>query len=114
MKAKRSTPICPICSAPAHRQNTVYGIRYWHCNLWSWDGYPLADSETHALRKKVHKLFDPLWQSNKMTRTEAYRCLARSLKIPYRKCHMKMMGKETLKKVLLLIKKHKEKKDAKN
>lgn len=106
--SKKSIPICPKCGAAAHSIVTKYGPRYEHCDLWSWGNFPLVDKETHDLRQLAHSKFDPIWQSRKVSRTEAYRNLARKLKIPYRKCHMKLMGKKTLKKVLKIIEKEKK------
>lgn len=85
--------------------HTVYGPRYECCGLWSWSSSQLVDKETHQLRKLAHKEFDPLWKTGKMTRTQAYKYLAWKLKLPYRKCHMKLMKKEQLKKVLRILEK---------
>jgi hypothetical protein len=35
----------------------------------------LADAETRKWRRKAHEAFDPLWQSGRMTRREAYQRL---------------------------------------
>lgn len=44
---------------------------------------PLAQA-----RAEAHSIFDQLWKSGEMTRTEAYRWLAEQLRIPYERCHM--------------------------
>jgi hypothetical protein len=46
-------------------------------------GSPLARARCMA-----HSAFDPMWQSGKMSRSEAYTWLARQLSIPKHRCHM--------------------------
>jgi hypothetical protein len=50
----------------------------------------LADAPTRNARKKVKPLFNKLWESGKMTRVEAYTCLAIYLGIPLSQCHFGM------------------------
>lgn len=100
---KKPIPICPRCGATALKHITKHGIRYYHCNLWAWGKYPLVNKATHDLRILVHYKFDPIWQSGKMTRKEAYKNLAKELEIPLYRCHMKLMDKGTLKKALVII-----------
>lgn len=46
-------------------------------------GSPLA-----AARMAAHSAFDPIWQKGEMTRSGAYRWLARQLDLPTHLCHM--------------------------
>ena len=50
----------------------------------------LANSALRKLKNKAHCVFDPLWLSGGMTRTEAYTWLAEQLGIPFRDCHIGM------------------------
>jgi len=59
------------------------------CGLMKWNGSTStwADQETFDLRKQAHALFDPMWQSGKMTRKQAYEKLG---------FHFGQASKETL------------------
>lgn len=48
-------------------------------------GSPLARA-----RMKAHKAFDRLWQDGSMSRSQAYKWLARSMGISRERCHMIM------------------------
>lgn len=81
---------CHLCNSPVVmlRNRVVYGkdsgfwpFVYWCLGCGANTGvhngsiYPkgkLADKETRAARIRAHALFDPLWQENHMTRSEAY------------------------------------------
>ena len=85
----------------------------------------MADKKTRQLRAKAHQVFDPLWKSGAMSRTEAYNLLARHLGIAYEQCHISQMNVEQLQYVIeqcgnleidksaKVIQRRKEKKDAK-
>ena len=48
------------------------------------DGHPLgtpADERTREMRKQAHRMFDPLWQFNYMTRQAAYTWLAEQMRL---------------------------------
>lgn len=96
---------CPKCFKVATERKTQYGTRHSCCDLWSWDGARLVDAETHELRQKAHELFDPLWKSGKMTRKAAYRMLARRIYIPQKECHIKLMDKKRLNRVIEFLQK---------
>ena len=85
--------ICPYCNQPARFVDNAeiyngkrYGKSYmmWYCRPC--DAYvgvhhnnpntplgTMANKELREWRKKAHSLFDPMWQSGKMTRKQAYR-----------------------------------------
>lgn len=88
-------PICPICDCYADAKETQYGTRYSCCDLWSWNGAPLADADTHEARKDAHAAFDALWKVHGMSRSEAYAALSEELGIHPDLCHMKLMDEET-------------------
>ena len=91
---------CHKCGNVAKVTKTKYGDRNSCCGMWSWGDYPLEDSETHRLRKEAHIHFDKIWKSKAMTRSESYLWLADKTKIKPSKCHIKLMNKEELKKVI--------------
>ncbi|MFC3206851.1 zinc-finger-containing protein [Aquamicrobium soli] len=76
------------------RTVTKWGDRNDCCGLWSWGDKQLVDAETHEARKAAHDAFDPLWQSGRISRSEAYRELRRALQISEKSCHMARMKKE--------------------
>ena len=49
-------PICPRCGCGAAKHETRYGPRHECCGLWSWGGKPLADANTHEVRRKLAPL----------------------------------------------------------
>lgn len=64
----------------------------------------LANRELREMKKACHALFDPVWKSKKLSRTEAYRRLAALLDIPANECHFGWFDMDMLlkaKKVLL-------------
>lgn len=46
---------------------------------------------TSQLRIKAHELFDPIWKTGLVSRSKAYRLLARDLGVPERKAHFGRM-----------------------
>ena len=51
----------------------------------------LANEELRRLRKRLHRIFDPLWTSGKYTRNQAYRMLSDALGgIKKKECHIGM------------------------
>jgi hypothetical protein len=99
---------CPLCGQEAKQTQTRFGIRNDCCDLHSWGDAPLVDPETHALRISAHDAFDPLWRSDKLSRTAAYKLLAQELGIGHRKCHMKTLDKDLLRQVPLAVARIKE------
>ena len=59
-------------------------------------------SDLARARQAAHRAFDPLWQSGKMTRTQAYAWLAWELGIPAKDCHMLRMDSSMCHKVFEL------------
>lgn len=91
---------CPNCGGAPKRINTQYGIKRECCGLWAWGKTaPLVDRETHQARQYAHRVFDSLWQSGLVSRTRAYKLLAEELGIDPADCHMKLMDKETARRV---------------
>ncbi len=50
----------------------------------------LANANLRRLKVRCHSLFDPLWKQALMSRSEAYRRLAKALNIPKEECHIGM------------------------
>jgi hypothetical protein len=92
---------CPTCGAIPAVTITHYGPRRECCGLWSWgEDAPLVSAETHAVRIKAHVAFDRLWKSGQMSRSKAYKELAKAMGLHKRDCHMKLMELPMLQKVI--------------
>ena len=57
-------------------------------------------SELARARQAAHRAFDPLWQSGKMTRSNAYTELARRLNLTKAECHMVLFDVATCRRVV--------------
>jgi hypothetical protein len=91
---------CPCCGGPAVlvHNRALYGKNIgewpvvWYClcceasvGCHPFSVYPLgrmADRATKNARAQVHALLDPLWQSGRMTREQAYWRLAELMGVP--------------------------------
>jgi hypothetical protein len=60
----------------------------------------LANAELRAAKMAAHAAFDPIWKSRQLTRTAAYRWLARELRIEITDCHIGMFDVDTCKQVV--------------
>lgn len=65
----------------------------------------VANASLRKNRSKVHKLFDPIWKSRKMTRSDAYKWFARELRINKHKCHIALFDIKTCLKAINLLEK---------
>ncbi len=63
----------------------------------------LATAEIRAARKRAKELFNPLWQSGRMERREAYRWLADKLGIPEASCHIGWFDKARCDQVVSIL-----------
>lgn len=79
--------------------DTPRGPKHVCCALWSWGGKPLVNKQTHIARIVAHDALDPLWKEGRLTRTEAYRMLAKEMEIPRDRCHIGDMNLDQLQKV---------------
>ena len=59
-------------------------------------------------RKKLKDLFNPLWQSGKMSRSEAYAWLAEKLGIEKASCHVGWFGLEMCNRAINLLREQRE------
>ena len=69
--------------------------------------YPLgymADKKTRQKRRYLHCLFDPLWNSRAMSRSDAYDWLAEQLDISPDACHISMMNSQQLGRAIWICK----------
>lgn len=97
---KKKAPCCPTCGAQPKVRHTAFGWRRDCCGLWAWGTHaPLVDAATHAARQYAHQVFDSLWQSGLIGRSEAYAALAQELDIRPEDCHMKLMDHATASRV---------------
>lgn len=109
--------ICPYCKKPSilTDSSVIYGKSYGMIYLCKpCDAYAgvhkgtvealgrLANAELRKLKKQAHAAFDPIWQTNLMTRSEAYKCLSRGLGTPIEYTHIGMFGEDTCRKVIEL------------
>ena len=78
-----------------------------YVGLHPFTGIPLgtlANAEMRDARKRAKALFNPLWQSGEMTRTEAYHWLAHAMGIPdVEECHIGWFNVEECNKVVSVV-----------
>lgn len=111
-----SGKICPYCgretelidSAEVYH-GTSYGWMYMcrPCNAYvgCYAGTTnsfgrLANAELRSLKSQAHDVFDQIWKSGLMSRTEAYEWLSEQLNTPKELTHIGMFNEETCKKVV--------------
>lgn len=102
-------PSCPYCGKEAilvtgqviypHRTD-LYEKKFWQClPCGAYVGCHsggttalgrLANAELRKAKMAAHAAFDPIWQSEEMTRSEAYAWLAKTLGIGIDDCHVGM------------------------
>lgn len=63
-----------------------------------------ANEVTRKARSSAHNMFDILWRSGRVTRSEAYAWLAQQLELPTHLCHIGMFDAETCWRVVELSK----------
>jgi hypothetical protein len=109
-----TAPICSYCRSPATlvtgaqlypRRPELAERRFWECaDCQAWVGChtpqgdddpecprplgTLADASLRRWRNSALALFDPIWQSGQMTRSQAYEWLAREMGLPKQRCHI--------------------------
>lgn len=103
---------CPIHGTALEGCPTKYGMRYScpaeGCTIYCWSGATStpATPETHAARKAAHAAFDPLWQSGRMRRTEAYAWLGAALGLAPEDTHIGMFSREQAQAVVRAIERY--------
>lgn len=109
----KPAPICPYCHQPSkrvsgadiypHRPDLAHKVFYQCAPCDAYVGcHPnttvplgrLANAELRAAKMKAHAAFDPIWQSKRKTRTEAYDWLSKKLGIVRQYCHIGMFNVE--------------------
>jgi hypothetical protein len=120
-----SNPVCPYCGKTSEfidsseiYHGRSYGMIYICRPCQAWVGChkdcdeplgTLANAELRAWRKMAHARFDPLWKNKKsggtgrMTRTGAYRWLARALGIDEENCHIGQFSLEQCHKTIDIV-----------
>jgi len=63
----------------------------------------LANAELRSAKSAAHAMFDPLWKSKKMRRSQAYSWLAAQMKIKPEDCHIGMFDVEQCKQVFQIM-----------
>lgn len=64
----------------------------------------LANAELRGWKNRAHAAFDPLWQSDSMTRGKAYAWLAEALDLDIQYCHIGMFDIAMCQKVVAVCK----------
>lgn len=93
-------PICPRCGSVASTTEGQFGPLHQCCGLMSWKYKPLVRVQVLHARRKAHESFDRIWKDGYMTRTQAYKWLARRLRMTEEDCHISKMGERTAKRVV--------------
>ena len=108
----KKQPRCPYCGSVAHLRpaSEIYGdpshpgklyvcSRYPACNSYvaTYPGTdvpmgPLANGDLRHLRIRAHRTFDRIWQSQLMTRQQAYRWMADFFGLRLDDAHIGMFG----------------------
>lgn len=117
--------VCPNCGGDVELVSNamIYGREYgewpWayrceddacdsYVGLHPFTGIPLgtlANAATRAARKQAKAAFNPLWEDKRMSRSEAYAWLAKSLGIEtVESCHIGWFDVETCKRVVTAVK----------
>jgi len=60
----------------------------------------LANKKLRQVRSQAHKVFDPIWKSKQMTRSQAYCWLAERMSISPSECHIGMFDVSQCQKVI--------------
>lgn len=60
----------------------------------------LANSQLRYWKQQAHKAFDPIWRSGEKKRSQAYRWLAREMKLDSDLCHIGMFDVNQCKQVV--------------
>lgn len=60
----------------------------------------LANAELRKKKMAAHALFDPIWRTGQMSRSEAYKMLAEKLGIEQKDCHIGMFDVDMCNKVI--------------
>lgn len=63
----------------------------------------LANAELRVAKQFAHAMFDPLWQSGRMKRRDAYAWLAEALGIPTREAHIGMFDLQRCRAVVAAV-----------
>ena len=111
--------ICPYCNQPAQLVGGdviyphlpwLHGKMFYSCvpcgaYVGCHDGTTqplgcLANAQLRVAKMAAHTAFDPLWKSHRLTRTAAYRWLARELGIEVGDCHIGMFDVEQCRRVV--------------
>lgn len=113
--------ICPYCKKPAKLVDSaiVYGGKsyglIWDCRpcdayvgIHKNDGRNaplgrLANKELRAYKRHAHSVFDPLWQSGRMSRHEAYRTLQKLMGMSPKEAHIGEFDVADCKKLIQLM-----------
>lgn len=115
--------ICPYCSGEARLTDgsEIYPHRR---DLWAKSFYrcqpcnayvgchpgtttPLgtvANAETRRWRNRAHEVFDPLWRSKTVSRSEAYAWLREKLNLSVDECHIAMFTPDQCRAVIEAVK----------
>lgn len=113
-----NVPICHYCETPARlvKGTKIYPHRPDLASLNFWECAPckayvgchkgttkplgrLANKDLRSAKSKAHAMFDPLWRTGHMTRSEAYAWLRQQTGLSERECHIGEMTLEQCEQV---------------
>lgn len=100
------TKICPWCKQKVTPIGTKHGP-LWECRdhrSWSEDE-DMVSYETRELRKTFHIIFDQIWKGGHLTRSEAYKELARRLDAEEPQVHGQKMHGDFLRRAISMSEK---------
>lgn len=108
--------VCPYCGAATQLvdDSKVYGKSYGgKCYLCepcaAWVGCykgtdkalgRLADKRLRVLKERAHEVFDRIWKTGLMSRSEAYQALSYGFDLPPEQTHIGMFDEELCKKTI--------------
>lgn len=113
--------LCHYCQRPADkvRGSDVYPFRhdlhhlyFWRCipcrahvgchrgHQWNQPLGRLANAELRKAKQAAHAAFDPIWKTGQMKRGDAYKWLAKAMKMDNLQCHIGWMSVEQCRQVI--------------
>jgi hypothetical protein len=117
---------CPYCGGQARladgvelfpQREELAGRKFWRCDpcdahvgTHTFDNERplgrLANAELRRWKARAHRAFDPLWKKlgARYSRTQAYRALAKRMKVTRRCCHIGLFDVEQCRRVVEIVK----------
>ena len=98
---------CPIHKTKMMRTHTQYGNRYdcteADCDMVGWNSNTPANQQTRNARIKAHDMFDTVWRTGIMKRSEAYDALASYMGRKKKHTHMAQFSYDECQSVIVFV-----------